>query len=280
MTAAAVEPLPVTEPGVYNLTDDEYFADPVAGGSLSSTGVRQLLPPSCPAKFDHARRHPRPTTKVFDVGHAAHTLVLGAGPELVRLPFDEWRTKAAKDLVAEVREWGGIPLKPAEYDAVQAMADAVVAHPTARKLLDRGQPERTLVWRDDQTGVVCRAKLDWLRADGIVDYKTCDRADAESLRRAVHAYGYHIQAAFYLRAFRALNSAEPFFVFVAQEKDPPYLVHTFQLTGAALAYGDRLCAEALRMYRDCCEAGVWPGYPIDEITDIDLPPWIRTEEYA
>ena len=63
------------------------------------------------------------------------------------------------------------------------------------------------------------------------------------------------------------------------EKEPPYLVHVNQLTGRAVAYGDRKVSEALEVYRDCTAAGIWPGYPTDEITDIDLPAWVRTEEW-
>jgi exodeoxyribonuclease VIII len=128
--------------------------------------------------------------------------------------------------------------------------------------------------------VLCRAKADWLRPDGIVDYKTCDRADVDSLTKTVHNFGYYIQAAFYLRGFAAVLPVEvPFFAFVAQEKEPPYLVQVFQLTERALAYGDRKCAEALATYARCIEADEWPGYPTDDIPEIDLPSWVRTEEY-
>lgn len=272
-------------PGVHDLTDEEYFASDLARASLSSTGVRELL--VAPAKFRWNQLHPRPPKKTFDVGHAAHQLVLGAGPELVLIDADEWRTKAVKEEVQAVRDRGAVPLKPADWEAVHGMAEMLLRHPHAPKLLSRGEPEKTLVWVDDATGVLCRAKADWLRADGIVDYKTCDRADDDSLTRAVHNYGYAIQAAFYLRGWRALHpdvgigpQREPFFAFVAQEKDAPYLVNVFQLSDRALAYGDRKCTEALEIYRDCLAADVWPGYRTDDITEIDLPGWVRTEEYS
>jgi hypothetical protein len=268
----------ITEQGVYQLSDEEYFADPVPDGSLSSTGVRLLL--SAPAKFRWAQEHPEKPKRTFDIGHAAHQLVLGAGPNLVRIDADEWRTNAIKAVVAGVREVGAVPLKPADWDAVHAMADVLRQHPLAPKLFTGGEPEQALIWRDQATGVMCRAKVDWLRPDGIVDYKSAAAADEEHLRKTVHSFGYFIQDAFYRRGFRATHpGVEPFFVFVAQEKEAPYLVTVFQLTDRALAHGDRLCDEALRTYRDCTAAGVWPGYPTDEITDIDLPAWVRTEEW-
>jgi hypothetical protein len=268
------------EAGVYELTDDEYFNGPLARASLSSTGVRDIL--SSPARFRYRQQHGRPDTRAFDVGHAAHQLVLGAGPELVRIDADEWRSNAVKAEVAAVRAEGKVPLKPADWRTVFAMADALQAHPHAPKLITRGEPEKTLLWRNQ--GLTCRAKVDWLRADGIVDYKTCDRADLDSLTRSVWNYGYAIQAAWYLQGFRlldldALTRQEPFFAFVAQEKEPPYLVQCFQLTERALTYGDRKCAEALDIYRECLKTDEWPGYATDDIPEIDLPSWVRTEEF-
>lgn len=277
-TVANINGGPV-EPGVYELTDEEYFAGPLARTSLSSTGVRRLL--ECPARFRHNQLNPSPPKRTFDLGHAAHQLVLGAGPELVRIDADEWRTKAVKEEVAAVRERFAVPLRPADWDAVHGMAEALQAHPLAPKLFVRGVPERSLVWRDGATGVLCRAKADWLRTDGIVDYKSCDRADAASLRKSIWNYGYYIQAAFYLRGLRAnQHMPQPFFAFVAQEKEPPYLVQVVQLTADYLALGDRRCAEALELYARCAEADDWPGYPADDIPEIEPPAWARTEEYS
>jgi hypothetical protein len=158
------------EPGVYELTDEEYFSSHLASTTLSSTGARRLL--DCPAKFRHDQLHGRKGKREFDVGHAAHQLVLGAGPALVYVDAEEWRTKAVKEQVAAIREAGAVPLRPSDWDAVHDMASALLTHPLAPKLFTRGDPERTLIWRDAATGVPCRAKADWLRPDGIVDYKT------------------------------------------------------------------------------------------------------------
>lgn len=265
--------------GVHELTDEEYFSPQLASTTLSSTGVRELL--VCPAKFRHNQLHPRPPKRTFDVGHAAHQLVLGAGPELVRIDADEWRTNAVKAEVQAVRDRGAVPLKPATWDAVHAMAEMLLRHPNAPKLLSRGLPERTLIWVDAATGVTCRAKADWLRPDGIVDYKSAADASLSELRRTVWNYGYYVQAAFYLRGFRACYpGVEPFFGFVAQEKEAPYLVQTFQLPESYLARGDRRCAEALERYRDCQAADIWPGYPADDIHEIEPPAWVRDEEYS
>lgn len=270
-------------PGVHDLTDEEYFGGPLARASLSSTGVRELL--VAPAKFRWNQQHPQPPKRTFDVGHAAHQLVLGAGPELVLFPGtganpEAWQKKDDIAHVAALRADGKVPLRRSDWDAVHAMAEALLRHPHAPKLLSRGEPERTLIWVDEATGVLCRAKADWLRPDGIVDYKSAADASLTSLRKTVWNLGYFVQAAFYLRGFRAcFPGVEPFFAWVGQEKDAPYLVQTFQLPEHYLAIGDRRCTEALERYRDCAQADLWPGYPADDIHEIEPPAWVRDEEY-
>ncbi len=278
----------IPAPGVHQLTDDEYFTGPIARASLSSSAAKILLKPGGPAKYrHHADAGTVEVKREYDLGHAVHTWVLGAGPEPVLFPGtganpNAWQKKDDIAAVAKLRDAGKVPLRPKDWAAAKAMTAAVKAHPIAAKLLTRGQPERTLVWTDPVTGMLCRAKLDWLRADGIVDLKTCESADDDALSKAVHNLGYYISAAFYLRGFRLLDldrEAEPFFAYVCVEKEPPYLVHATQLTGRALAHGDRQVTAALEIYRDCTAAGTWPGYPTDEITEIDLPSWVRTEEW-
>jgi hypothetical protein len=281
---------PATEvpgPGIHPLTDEEYFGPALASTTLSSTGARELLKPGGPARFRHkADTGTVETKREFDVGHAVHTIVLGSGPDVVLFPGtganpEAWQKADDKAAVAALRAEGKVPLRPADYRIAHAMASAVYVHPLASALLRQGRAEQTLIWDDEATGVRCRAKADWLRPDGIVDVKTAADASEDALVKASYNHGYAVQASFYLRGFRArsLPGVVPFFSFIAVEKEPPYLVHVTQLTERALTWGDRQVSEALAIYRDCTAAGVWPGYPLDEITDIDLPSWVRTEEW-
>src|SRR4051812_22650648 len=85
----------ITEPGlVHGMTDDTYHGDPIPGGSLSSSFVRQLTY-HVPAKA-LARHLNRCPTKAMNLGKAAHTHALGAGPELIVWAHDG-RTKAGKE---------------------------------------------------------------------------------------------------------------------------------------------------------------------------------------
>ncbi|WP_432010135.1 PD-(D/E)XK nuclease-like domain-containing protein [Streptomyces cucumeris] len=277
----------ITEPGIYQMSNEDYHAD---RGSLSSSGARMLLPPSCPALFRHAQDTPQEPKKTFDLGNAGHKLVLGEGPDLVRVDAEKWTTNAVKAEVAAIRDEGGIPLKPAEYQQVHDMADALRRHPVAAALFDpaRGKPEQSLFWRDRPTGVMRRARFDWLpdsRSGRLIipDYKTCRSAEPQALARTVQDLGYHQQDDWYRAAARALGLADDTaaFVFVCQEKTAPYVVTVVEMDAEARRIGAARNRRALEVFAECTESGDWPGYS-DEIAYLSLPTWaaIRdTEEY-
>jgi len=271
----------ITEPGVYQVSTADYLADPTPDGSLSVSGARQLLPPSCPALYHHWRTQGERHTRAFDEGKAAHHLVLGDGPELVEVPGD-WRTIAAKSEVEDARACGAIPLHTESYQQVQEMAAAIRAHPVAARLFDpdHGKPEQSLFWKDAQYGFMRRARLDWLpeRQMGgrliLPEYKTALAAHPETWARKAVDYGYDMQCAWYLEAARALElGPDPGFLFVVQEKTEPYLVSLLQLDTSAIERGQRRNRRALEIYAECTRTDTWPGYTDDEVELVSLPAW-------
>lgn len=268
-----------------DMPEDVYHADPVPGGSLSSSGARRLL--DCPALFQHERLHGRPPRDTFDFGHAAHRLMLGAGNDLAVIDADDWRTKAAKEARDAARAEGLVPILAADHARAQVMAAAVREHPIASLLIDheRGRPEVSLFWPDPRTDVMCRARIDWLPdpIDGrrliATDYKTAATAAPDALGRSAASYGYHQQAAWYLAGLRECGiSDDAAFVFVAQEKTEPFLVTVYELDSQALRIGADLNARALALYADCASTDTWPGYS-DDVVTVSLPGWaVRQHE--
>lgn len=276
----------VTQPGVYDLPETVYHADPVPGGSLSSSGARKLLPPSCPALYRYEQDHKPPHKKVFDIGTAAHKLVLGEGPKLVVIDADRWDTKAIKAEVAAIRDEGGVPLKRHEFDQVQAMSEELKRHPIAGRLFQpgTGKPEQSLFWKDPASGVICRARLDWLptQVKGkrlvIGDYKTCRSAAPRDLQKTIHDHGYHQQDDFYRRGARELGigGKDTSFVFIFQQKTAPYLVTVVELDHEARRIGKERNDHALKVYAQCKKTGVWPGFS-DDIQILPLPAYAERQ---
>lgn len=277
----------ITEAGVYDIPAEVYHRDPVKGGSLSSSGARRILPPSCPALFWHERKHGTPRKKAWDFGTAAHSLVLGTGAQVVEVDADSWRTNDAKQQKAEIEAAGGVAVLPFEMAVIEDMAAALMAHPLASSLLarDRGLAEQTLVWRDAQTGVWRRALLDWLPHGHsgrmiLADYKTTRDASPTALAKAVHDYGYGQQAQWYLDGVVELGLAgplDPAFVFVFQEKSAPYLVTVAELDAPTMRIAAAKNRAAMVTFADCMRRGHWPGYS-DDVVELALPTWAEAQD--
>lgn len=267
----------ITEPGVYLVPEAEYHADPVAGGSMSSTVARKIMPPGYPALVEWARTHPK-HSDAFDLGSAAHKLILGEGPQIAEIQADSWRTAAAKAARDQARADGLIPLLSQDVRAAEAMANAVRTHPLAGGLLHDIEAEHTLAWIDEETGVWCRAMVDAITADPLlVDVKTTQAVDDRALMKSIATYGYHQQAAWYLDGAQALGLEPEGFLFTFVTKEPPHLVRVVELDPAALQRGRDLNRRAMQIWATCRETGQWPGPSTEDITLLTLPRWAFTD---
>lgn len=254
---------------VPDLDEQTYHAHP----ALSVSGAKKLLPPSCPAIFRYEQLNPPEPKAVFDIGSAAHALVLGVGAELATIDADDWRSKAAQAARDEARTAGKIPLLRKDSDAVHAMAEALQGHPLAASLLRDGTPELSLFWSDPDTGTDLRGRVDYFTGDTIVDYKSCASAEPSTFAKAVANYGYHMQAAFYTDGVKAVGlHDQPRFLFVCQEKTAPYLVTVIELDTLAIHRGRERNRLAIDTYVGCVMFDEWPGYT-DDVTVVGLPGW-------
>lgn len=269
------ETLTIAEPGIYgDIPAEDYHRH----DSLSSSGARRILPPSCPAAFRYGVREHK---AAWDIGHAAHLRVLGEGPELVEVKEKDWRTKAAQQQRDEAYARDAVPLLTKDLAMVDAMAVAICEHDLASRLLEpeSGIAEQSIFWEDPITEVMLRCRPDWRSPFEAIDYKTTISAEPGAISRTVHKFGYHQQAAFYGDGLRAHGLDLPF-LFIFQEKTAPYLVTVTQLDDAALALGAELNRRAIDLYAACLAAGEWPGYSVD-VVETSLPPYAyRDLEYS
>lgn len=272
--------IPVDDGLHADVPEADYHAD---RGSLSVSGAKLLLPPSCPAKFRESQDNPPPPRPHFDFGSLAHALILGNGPELEILDPAVHGLKADgaiadvpqmtgmwKKAAAAARAEGKLPVSTADHLAAQAMRDAVMAHPVAGGLFTDGDAEVSAYRHDEQTGVRLRGRMDWLRGDGtIVDLKTSATANPAELVRRFWQYGYFMQNAWYVDL---LGDPDAEFLFVVVEKVPPYVVTVLRYDADAIAEGRRLNRLAIDTYARCVRDGIWPDYS-DQVVTLSLPPW-------
>lgn len=268
----------VLEGIVPNLPDHEYHAHK----ALSSTGARLLL--DSPARFHYAQSHPQEPRDVFDVGSAVHSKVLGVGAAITVLDHPDWRSKLAQAQREQSRENGHIPILRKQASEIDAIAEAVLSHPTARLLFEQaGTPEASVFTTDPQTGVNVRARFDYLPDLDVddpwtVDLKTALDASPDGFAKSVASYRYDIQQEFYLGAYATVTG--DFMArmkFVACEKVPPYLVGVYQLSSEFAEMGRAKVRQALEVYAACSAADIWPGYPVDA-DPLQPPTWLMFQE--
>lgn len=266
---------PGMAPGVYfDLDEDAYHADP---GSLSVSGAKTIL--KAPALYEHERKHHK-STRAMDLGSAAHALVLGVGATLFEVEHDSYRTKAAQTARGEAKARGEIALLSSEMRQVEDMAERLAQDAAAMEALSGGVPEVSAFWLDNRYDICRRGRFDYLRDDGISDYKTCVSVHPDAIVKAVTTYGYHMQNAWYLDLAAAHNlDTSGGFTFVFQQKAAPYLTQVVRLDDAAIMRGRALNDEALETYARCTATGVWRGYTEPgTVLTLSLPGWARGGE--
>lgn len=279
-----------THTALRDLPSAAYHADAIddTRPSLSASIAKFLIDKSpAHARVAHPRLNPdyqREDDQRFDVGTSAHSLFLEGIDKLAVIPFDDWRSKAAKELRDDARANGLVPLLSQQADEVYACVQAIRAqcdsHPEGPFFTD-GAPEKTLVWTDDY-GVLCRARLDWILDDhtAIHDLKTTKAsASPYSWDRTGYAIGIDVQAAFYLRGCERVLGVRPEFLFVAVEVAPPYALSVFGLTPEAYELANKKIDFALRTWATCLRNDAWPAYP-SQIAYLEPPPWLESQWLA
>ena len=264
------------------MPESVYHGDPVQGGSLSYTGMKEIL--KSPAHYRHYMDTPRIEKPAFDYGHIVHALVLGTDLQVVELPFTDYRTKASREARDDVYAAGNTPLKEGELDPLKEVAEAVLAHPTARALFENdGATELSMFAPDPVTGVWVRGRADkvseWEGETILVDLKTTPDADPREFNRgAVAKFRYYLQAHVYGQLWKWTHEGQPTpeMLFVAVSKTEPHLVSVNRLDWAYDDLGQTAMRTALNSYKACVNAGEWPGYPT-EVSLLEPPTWLIYE---
>ncbi len=262
----------------------EYHGDPCPSPSLSNSIIHVLLSQSPHHAWTaHPKLNPAyepDHDKKFDVGTAAHALLLEKNSDVEVIQAKDYRSKDAQLVRDQAIRAGKMPILSRQWADVQAMVDQawlqLGEHETPTPFLG-GKPEQTLIWEED--GLWCRARCDWLHDDRSVidDYKTTS-ASAEPnawTRGPLFAMGYEVQAAWYLRGLKWTTGAEAAFRFIVQETYPPYALSVIALGPDVLTLANQKVGRALDLWRECLSTGKWPGYPTRTCW-AELPPWEET----
>lgn len=258
-----------------NIPDHEYHAYE----ALSASGIKKLL--QSPAHFKVMRDTKNEPTASMILGTATHMAILEPdrfNTEVVIAPEAKKITNAGKAEWAEFEaaNVGKLAIKKADFDHVLEMRKSVFGSPQWVSNFGRleSASEVSFFWENPTYEVPCKARMDRLYDNGIIlDLKTCADASPKGVIKAIANFQYHVQAAFYLDAYRAvMGKHATSFVFCFVENTAPYATAYYVLSEDAIRGGYAKVDAGLRLYQQALRSNTWAGYA-PEIQLIDLPTW-------
>lgn len=273
------------------------FEDYANAEGINAGGLKEIL--RSPAHYYDARFNAveKKETKAKRFGKLFHFAVLEPHifqSKAVVVPKFEGLTKDGRmstqsgEAKQKKKDWfaalapGSIICEQAELEALVRMCDKILKHPLCRELLAEGVKETTLVWDDEEYGVTCKARPDFIAAKGFCcDLKSVDDASPDEFWPKVKKYRWDLSASHYISGGKATKTFRPDgYFFIAVEKEPPYEIAVYNAGMSVLFVGDNYRDRAMKAYRECMKTGQWPGYPARAQT-LEYPPgyvdWIQRE---
>lgn len=260
----------MTQPlGVFDYTNQQYHAS--EGLSRSRLWTFKQLP----SKYHYeylSGQYVRPTdSDAFVLGDLVHTMFLE--PHLVvdkfiNVPMIDKRTKAGKELWAEflLQAAGKQLVKTDIYNQAESMYQSLCSSDTAHDLVSDAKMEKSIYWKHEATGLICKARPDVWKGRIVSDLKTTQDAGFRGFQMSAFKYGYFLQAAMIYEALKSID--EPFqnFVFICVEKSAPYAMALYMLDDDALQFGIDMFHNLMQDIAKAYETNVWPGYGIQKLT--------------
>lgn len=259
---------------IKSLPAAEYHARP----EISVHGLGTFS--KCPLKYVYQKENPPKQTDAMWWGSVVHTAVLE--PENLDQEYHVVDIKRTSRKAFEEAEAQFAPrqlLTREEYVQAMLINLRVRSHPAAEKLLAMPYQdhavENSFFWTDPETGVKCRARMDFVTDSGmIVDLKTCASASHDTFAKDAYNFRYHVQASFYIWGATLCGVHADNFVFVCVEKDAPHCVAVYAADPEMLQLGHQTFRKELNEFAECQKTGIWPGYS-ENIQSLSLPKYAK-----
>ena len=270
----------VTAPGVYDIAAAEYFAL----DALNASTAWMVVSRSPLHAWTDSPRNPdwqSVNKRTFDVGTAAHHMVLRQDfwrDGIVQIDAESYNTKAARTARDEAYDCGLTPILRDQYGALERMVAALEQHPQASRAFTNGNPERSLIWRDAETGLLLKCRPDWIPnvlPSPFPDFKSTQDANPHTWdRRFCLDHSGLLRAAWYAEGFRNVFEIDkPTLYYVVQEIAPPYAIsiRVVEHDSTVMRIGRALMRKAVWTWAQCIDSGKFPSYPL--IGRIEAPQW-------
>jgi exodeoxyribonuclease VIII len=262
------------EPGIYvGIPFDEYLQ----WDALNNTLLR-IIEKQSPAHAKAHMEYPPEPSPVFEFGQGLHCLALEPDEFDKRYsvaPICDRRTKVGKETWSKFQESldGKKAITNDDFEQMKLMAEAIKRQ-AIHRFIEKGEAEVCIVWIDNESGLLCKARIDYLHRNHaiLIDLKSSADASPDAFSKAIYNYGYYQQAGWYCDGWKTLTGDEPAFVFLASEKGVPYAVAAYEMADEVVVAGRKAYRNAISIYQQCLKNNYWPGYS-DKVEMLSLPTW-------
>ncbi len=234
--------------------------------------------------FD-AKAAPFKETRALRVGKAVHTATTEPHRFLAEYALKSEginrRTKKGKEQWANLVELnsGKTILAPDEYEEAIKASQALRAHHLTAPYLERGRAEVSIQWTDEETGILCKSRLDWVTGRDIDDPDTiCEIKTARSIKLHAFAsqaesFGYFHQFAFQQRGFASVWGGNPAKRFLVAENHRPFDCGVIEPMGERFDLADEEISALLLQVKGARASGKYHGMYRDE-KQVDRPRYV------
>ncbi|MCC7375378.1 MAG: PD-(D/E)XK nuclease-like domain-containing protein [Verrucomicrobiales bacterium] len=251
------------------------FAEYRAIDAVSNSALKHI--DRSPRHMLNAQQYPMETTDAMRFGTLVDHLLFGTECQYVVSPYDDFRTKEAKEWKLEHTHAGVAIFKPDKMKEAENLAYALKHHPDVAEILKTGRSQVAVVREIE--GVKVKGLFDWMPDDtlAIADLKTTEDASEDAFQRHALNMGYHAQQALYHDLWAAETDEDAHMLWIVGETGLPHEVAVYRCMDDMLELGRQLYRRRLARFREALESGIWQGYP-QGIQPMHLPAWAVPKE--
>jgi len=234
-------------------------------------------------------------------------LIARAKPFLDPEKFVIWDEMIA-DFMEDVKTHGKRIINNEDFQTLAGIRASLSKRPAVKEIFSKGFAEVTLIWRDEETGIMCKCRLDYLRPEAIADVKTFSLKSKgkplyEIMCREIINNKYNLQFVIYHQALEAVikkirgnkakaygevskewmdkfleHSTKQFFIAFVRTA-APYQIKAIELekgvagAGANAYYqvANDIWRLTLNKFKRALDSGDWSEKEVETLDDVHVP---------
>lgn len=195
-------------------------------------------------------------------------------------PYPDFRTKAAQELRDNAKAQGRIVVSVEDMRRAETAVNTLRNHPIAGPVI--ADSLKQVVLLNQIKGINAKALLDIVPTSGpiLYDLKTTNDLTPRGISSTIHKYGYHVQAAWYLRLWNLCNPDDKRdrFRFIWQSSTEPFEVAVTELPAFDIESGSEWAGYQLDRIIAATRTGTWPGFGGDRVVMVGRPSYASYQD--